>query len=222
MTGKTTRLGRILDGAAGDVWFICIYVALAFRMLNQPLPFTDGTCWGLWGFVLCAVAGLFFHGTQSGLADYYRQVHLYFLKGQKGSELDNYSQQKALYDSTAWKGNLLWKGFLFFYVRYTGRQEAQTPQFQRLMSSLRSKYGGDIPQDFREAFREKSLPLMKWTNILTFNTRAIVLYVCCLVDQPCLYPLFEITVMSAIYIHMRSTHERISKNFTEDVEKGVC
>ncbi len=220
MTGKTTRLGRILDGAAGDVWFICIYVALAFRMFGQPIPFTGGTDWGLWAFVLCAVAGLFCHGTQSGLADYYRQVHLYFLKGQKGSELDNYRQQKELYDQTAWKGNLLWKGFLFFYVRYTKKQESQTPQFQRLMSLLRRKYDGDIPQDFRDAFRAKSLPLMKWTNILTFNTRAIVLYVSCLADQPCLYPLFEITVMSVIYIHMRLTHERMSKNFTEDVEKG--
>ena len=27
MTGKKTKLGRILDGAAGDVWYIFIYFA---------------------------------------------------------------------------------------------------------------------------------------------------------------------------------------------------
>lgn len=221
MTGKTTRLGRILDGAAGDVWFICIYFALAFRLFNQEIPFTGGTPWQWWSFALFAVAGLCCHGTQSGLADYYRQIHLYFLKGKSKSELDNYKQQKAIYEQTPWKGNFLWKGFLFFYVRYTKKQEAQTPQFQKLMQALQSKFDGDIPQSFRDAFREKSLPLMKWTNILTFNCRAIVLYVSCLADVSYVYPLFEIIVMSIIYIHMRSTHERNCKNFTADVEKGI-
>ena len=28
MTGKKTPLGRILDGAAGDIWFITIYAAI--------------------------------------------------------------------------------------------------------------------------------------------------------------------------------------------------
>ena len=31
MTGKKTQLGRILDGAAGDVWFFAIYHALTLR-----------------------------------------------------------------------------------------------------------------------------------------------------------------------------------------------
>ena len=31
MTGKKTRLGRILDGAASEVWFIPIYIALVYR-----------------------------------------------------------------------------------------------------------------------------------------------------------------------------------------------
>ena len=31
MTGKKTRLGRILDGAASEVWFIPIYLSLVYR-----------------------------------------------------------------------------------------------------------------------------------------------------------------------------------------------
>ena len=35
MTGKKSRLGRILDGMAGFVWFIPIYIALMFRFYNH-------------------------------------------------------------------------------------------------------------------------------------------------------------------------------------------
>ena len=37
MTGKKTLWGRILDGFAGDVWFIAIYVAIALRLMPQPI-----------------------------------------------------------------------------------------------------------------------------------------------------------------------------------------
>ena len=39
MTGKKTRWGRILDGFAGDVWFVAIYVAICLRLMPQ---------WGIW------------------------------------------------------------------------------------------------------------------------------------------------------------------------------
>ena len=42
MTGKKTRWGRMLDGFAGDLWFITIYVAICLRLMTQPLPFHLG------------------------------------------------------------------------------------------------------------------------------------------------------------------------------------
>ena len=68
---------------------------------------------------------------------------------------------------------------------------------------------GAIPQALRDDFRRGSKPLMKYTNILTFNTRAIVLYMSCLLDVPYVYPLFEIVVMSALCHHMWSRHEAL-------------
>ncbi len=221
MTGKKTRLGRILDGAAGDVWFLCIYLALAFRIYDQTIPFSNSIHWGVWGFVLFAFAGICCHSRQSGLADYYRQIHLFFLKGKDGSELDNYMQQKAIYKQTKWKHSVIWKAFLFSYVRYTKAQEKQTPQFQRLVHKLQRKYRGNLPQKFRDEFRKRSLPLMKWTNILTFNVRAIVLYISCLIDMPYIYALFEIFVMSAIYFYMRNTHEKMCIQLMKDVKAGT-
>lgn len=217
MTGKKTRLGRILDGAAGDIWFAFIYIAIAIRLYPHTIPLTD-IQWKLWALLLVSVAGVIFHSRQSALADYYRNIHLYFLKGKEGSELDNYPQQYAIYKAARWKDDPVWKFFMWTYYRYTRGQEQQTPQFQQLMRTLRSKYpGGMPPQEFRDEFRRRSLPLMKWTNILTFNTRAIVLYISCLADIPWVYPLFEITVMTAIHWYMRHEHEKMSKQLNTEI-----
>lgn len=98
LTGKKTLVGRVLDGFAGDIWFFSIYFALCCRMTWQPMPGTD-TVWGLWIWVLAFIAGVLCHSPQSSLADYYRQIHLLFLNGKAGSELDTYANQRAIFDS---------------------------------------------------------------------------------------------------------------------------
>lgn len=229
MTGKKTRLGRILDGAASEVWFIPIYLSLVYRFyvhhewefINLGIADTVQNAWiaTLLLLVLVLYSGFGCHSRQCGLADYYRQIHLFFLKGEAGSELDNSAQQQRLYDETPWQGNRLWKAFLKTYVNYTRTQEKQTPEFQRLMQRLRECYGDveNIPQEFRDRFRALSLPLMKWTNILTFNTRAIVLYAVCLADVPWLYFFFEIVVMGGLCRYMQWKHERMCRLLYEEL-----
>lgn len=230
MTGKKTRLGRILDGAASEVWFVPIYLSLVCRFYHhhtlefQWLGIEDTpqnalvATLVLLAFVL--YSGFVCHSRQCGIADYYRQIHLFFLKGTAGSELDNSVQQQKIYDETPWKGNFLWKAFLKTYVNYTRTQESQTPGFQRLMRKLRERYGAaeNIPQAFRDKFRTHSLPLMKWTNVLTFNVRAIVLYAVCLADFPWLYFVFEVVVMSGICRWMRKTHEKFCKELYAELQ----
>ena len=219
LSGKNTRLGRILDGAAGDIWFICIYFSLALRLFPQNIPFTD-IQWGVWAFALMTFSGVCCHSRQCNLADYYRQAHLFFQKGAANSELDNYKQQKALYDKTKWGDDVIWKFFLFTYVPYTKAQESQTPQFQRFMASVKQHYPEVIPQSLRDDFRQHSLSLIKYVNMLSFNTRAIVLYVSCLIDKPYIYPLFEMTVLMGMYFYMRHSHEKFCNQLRQNVEEG--
>lgn len=58
-------------------------------------------------------------------------------------------------------------------------------------------------------FRAASKPLMKYTNILTFNTRAIALYISLLIGEPWLYFVFEVVVMTSLFVYMRHCHEAI-------------
>lgn len=221
MTGKKTQLGRILDGAASIIIFIPVYCALVWRcyqhhsMEFQWLHIADternAVIYGLMLFGLCLFSGFVCHSGQCRLADYYRQIHLFFLKGESGAEFSTSTHQQQLYDAMPWRGHLIEKTFLKTYVNYTRQQEKATPAFQRLMQRLHDLYGkaGNAPESFRDEFRKRSLPLMPLTNILTFNTRAIALYVCCLVDLPWFYFVFEIVVMSALCEYMRSRHEQM-------------
>ena len=207
MTGKKTPLGRILDGAAGDIWFITIYAALCLRLTPQ---------WGIWIWVLAAITG-FFHSKQAAMADYYRNVHLLFLKGKSGSELSYSPHLKEHYREMSWRREFIYKLFETFYINYTVGQEQFTPQFQRLMNKIRTQYAGQAPESFRVAFREKSLPLMKYTNMLSFNTRVIALFISLLIDLPWVYFLFEMTVLNAMLVYMIYTHEQFCKRFMDEL-----
>ena len=85
MTHQYSRLGRILDGLSGDFWFAAIYVAICLRE-NVTSEFFMAHHWVIW--VMAVVTGLC-HAKQAAMADYYRQFHLYFLKGDKGSRNKN-------------------------------------------------------------------------------------------------------------------------------------
>lgn len=218
LTGKKTLIGRMLDGFSGDVWFFCIYVALSMRMQNQPIPGMEQT-WGIWIWVLGAIAGFLCHSPQSSLSDYYRNIHLFFLKGKSGSELDNSEQQRKVFEQM--KADKDWLGCLFFYnyANYCRSQEKRTPKFQRFFQLYNEAQTAEASQQemreqVRQSFLEGSRPLMKYTNVLTFNTRAICIYITALLNCPWVYFLFEIIVLSILYVHMHRKHETLCEKLS--------
>lgn len=214
MTGQYSRLGRILDGLSGDIWFAAIYIAICLRE-NVTSDFFMAHKWVIW--VIAVVTGLC-HAIQAAMADYYRQFHLYFLKGEDGSELERADKLWEKFHSLSWRRNFWQKLVLAFYTNYTVGQEKRTPWMQRLRLALRQRYAGTIPQTFRDAFREKSKPLMKYTNILSFNTRSFALFAAVLIFQmPWLYFAFELTVLNFLLIYMMVRHEKICKHFCEEL-----
>lgn len=215
MTGQYSRLGRILDGVSGDLWFIAIYFALVFRELH----FGDALAgnyfaehkWAIW--TLAIVAGLC-HAKQAAMADYYRQFHLYFLKGKEGSELDSTAALDGELKKLSWGKEPLKKLTMSVYRNYTANQEVMTPRMQELRRNIKERFGDDIPQDFRDRFRALSKPLMKYTNMLSFNTRIIVMFISVIIRMPWLYFVFEIVVLNAMMVYMIVSHEKRCKSLT--------
>ena len=216
MTQQYSRLGRILDGMTGDIWFFTIYLCICLRE-NVTSEFFMAHPWAIW--TLAAVTGMF-HVKQAAMADYYRQFHLYFLRGEEGSELDSVTALRAKYKEMSWKKQLFAKTVLLFYMNYTKNQEKFTPAMQQLRRALAEAYpDGRIPQAFRDEFRKGSLPLMKYTNILSFNWRCIVLFCSMFARMPWLYFVFELVVLNVILIYMMHRHEKLCREMTVWIER---
>lgn len=227
LTGKKSRIGRILDGIAGFTWFLPIYVLLVWRFWKHHtiefgwLGIEDTPQNALIATAVVVVLGLIagFAGmaAQGRLADYYIQVHLFFLKGEKGSELDNSVRQQEIYDQMPKDAPLYERLFQKSYIDYTRKQEQVTPQFQRLLARLREKYGStdNIPPTVREEFRQKSLPIIFWNGLLTFNFRESWLFLFCLLDIPCCHFLFEIIVMGLLYKYVNHRHENFCREMAD-------
>lgn len=218
MTKQYSRLGRILDGLSGDFWFVAIYFAICFRVNETSEFFMQH--WSGWIWILAILAGGC-HAKQAAMADYYRQFHLYFLKGKEGSELDSVDQLDNDFAAVPWKGHFWKKVTMMFYRNYTANQEVMTPSMQTLRRKLKKLFGDDIvPDQFRNDFRLKSKPLMKYTNMLSFNTRVIALFISIIVRMPWLYFAFELTVLNLMLVYMILRHESICRSFIAKLDNG--
>ncbi len=215
MTKQYSQLGRILDGVAGDLWFAAIYIAICLREPHTSLFFNEYP-WLIW--IMAIVAGIC-HGKQAAMADTYRQFHLFFVNGK--SELDNSADLKKQLSETP-KSQWFKRLTLTFYIGYTKQQESTSPSMQTLRQDINKKWpDGEIPQWFRDEFRAASKPLMKYTNILTFNWRAITMFISLILKMPWLYFAAEITVFNFIMIYMIFRHERICRRFSKKITEGV-
>jgi phosphatidylglycerophosphate synthase len=230
LSGKKSRLGRILDGVAGFVWFVPIYHAMVFRFyLHHDLEFQWLGIENTQENTLIAVAIALALGWISGvaglagqqrLADYYIQVHLFFLKGEKGSELDNSKRQREIYEAMDENTSAVERNFQKSYIEYTKKQEQRTPQFQRLMEKLRQKFGStdNIPAEVRQQFHDQSLPVIFWNGLLTFNFRSFWLFLFCLLDVPMMNFLWEIIAMGLLCYYVNRRHESFCKKIADGLD----
>ena len=217
MTKQYSRLGRILDGLSGDFWFAAIYIAICLRE-NMTSDFFMAHKWVIW--VMAVLTGLC-HAKQAAMAGHYRQLHLYVLRGEEGSEPESAYNLKRQLAQLSWSKNFWKKLTMTFYTNYTVQQEATAPAMQALRRELRKRFPDlRIPQSFRDAFRSQSLPLMKYTNILSFNWRTIALFTALFLQMPWLYFAFELTVLNILLVYMVLRHESICRRFTAELKAG--
>ncbi|MFD2556471.1 CDP-alcohol phosphatidyltransferase family protein [Sphingobacterium tabacisoli] len=209
MTDNKSRFGRILDGFAGDFWFASIHIALCLRLIDQG--------WGIWIWIPGVLAGIA-HVFQSAMADYYRNVHLYFIKGESGSELDNSKDLLVEFERLSWRKDTFQKIVLHGYMGYTRMQENLSPKLQKLLQLIHSRFPDMIPLELIQDFRKMNKPLMKYTNIVQFNTRVIFLFLWLFIDQVWLYFVFDILILTPILIYMVVRQEEVSKYFVYNIE----
>lgn len=204
LTGIKSEIGRILDGVAGDIWFLCIYLGLAFRLHNE---------YGTYAFIAVAFVSGFSHLLQANITDYYKTLHLYFISKEKGAEFPTIEQIDAQYNEMKPGAN---KVFFYLYRWYSLLQIKTTPCLQRMLRSFHEQYGDDIPDTIRLEFRKESKRLMKkYIDWLTFNGRTVIMFVCVLSGFVWVYFLFEILVLNTVLAIAMCKHEKMCASFVK-------
>ena len=201
LTGQYSPIGRVLDGMAGDLWFITIYVAICLRCLTT-VPYFEDHHWAIW--LLGSLAGVS-HLVQAGVADHYRQFHLNILKGGSNKELVTSAELEAKYHAATGLNRVI--GWL--YWQYTSVQEHIAPNAVAARRWLATRYPDGIPADEVARLRTFSAPLCKFENFLTFNWRSLVLFASVLSGFSWVYFAVELTVFNIVLAYLIWCHERM-------------
>ena len=204
LTGIKSKIGRILDGFAGDLWFASIYIGFALRLANEY-----GT---YWFFALAVLSGMS-HLFQANITDYYKTLHLYFIIKEKGAEFQTPEQIKKQHAQMKFGISRM---FYFLYEWYTTLQVKSTPKLQQMLTQLHDKYGDDIPEEIRLKFRAQSKQLMKkYIDLLTFNGRTLVMFVIVLSGFVWVYYLYEILVLNTVVAISIKKHESLCESLLD-------
>lgn len=209
LTGIKSEIGRILDGFAGDLWFLAIYVAFAHRLY---LDYADTI--GIWFFILLPLLSALSHLNQAALTDYYKTLHLFFISKEKGKEFEN--SQKIIQRYQMMQPGIS-KVVTWGYIHYTKNQERITPQLQKLLKKLHNKYNGDIQDQIRTELRSESLRLMPLLDTNTFNGRSIILFISVIFNVVWLYFLWEIVVLNILKLMIRNLHEKFCREIANQI-----
>lgn len=201
MTDSKSMYGRILDGFGGNLWFISIYVHLCLRLINAGDSY--------YIFILALACGAS-HSLQSAMADYYRNYYLFFVYGKNRSEVSKSQNLQKVYKELSWSKNFFKKFLMRVYINYTVEQEFLSANSNKLMNFVSSTFEDQVPAKISDLFRTKNKKLIKYYNILTTNTRMIVLFISLLTGYLHLYFIFEITVLNTLLVYVVYKHERNS------------
>lgn len=212
LTHRYSNFGRTLDGFADSLVYLSIYIALCVRLYPVNIPFTD-TAWGIWIIPVAAIA-FYFHGAQSRTVDYYKNLHLYMLKDGKGSELSRTHELKKQIDGCKKPSLELLR--LKTYFSYTKTQEKESPHTQQMLTCIEEN-DNIVPQELKNAYTEKSRKYVKFTNLLTFNLRTIVLFLLLFLPwrlEFFLFP-FIVFVLEPVRIAIILKYEKLALNLSE-------
>lgn len=203
ISGIKSEIGRILDGFCGDIWFLTFYTVMALRMMAYDH-------WGWWSIAIVVVSALS-HLYQAGMVDYYKTLHLHFLKNGQNSEFVFSDTIKEKLNQLEWKKNPDKKFFLKLYYLYTLQQERSTPQLSAYVKHLNQTELSGYSEKTVQQFRHKSLKMMPLLDGMTFNARSLVMILSLVLQLEWVYFVFEIVILNILLCISVSKHEKMCK-----------
>jgi len=195
LRGKSTRMGRILDGLADTGRFVSLYGHLGAR-----LYVAHG-----WNGAVLALAALLSHSYQAAAADFIRQAYLYFAVG-SGSELD-VEQSPTPENASLWSRISAW-----IYGDYLRRQAWLFPQTTALARAL---HGRDVPASLRRSWAERQRWVVRGCALIAQNIRWVLLALTAVPHWPSAYCWIVVGPLNLVLVFLILSHEREPKFYAQ-------
>lgn len=195
LRGKSTRMGRILDGLADTGRFVSLYGHLGAR-----LYVAHG-----WNGAVLALAALLSHSYQAAAADFIRQAYLYFAVG-SGSELD-VEHSPTPENASLWSRISAW-----LYGDYVRRQAWLFPQTTALARAL---HGRDVPASLRRSWAERQRWVVSGCALIAQNIRWVLLALTAVPHWPSAYCWIVVGPLNLVLVFLILSHEREPKLYAQ-------
>lgn len=206
LTGKTSEVGKVLDGVVDHVTFALVYVSLTIA---------SAAIWGNWVWWLTAAAGIS-HAVQASTYEFQRQSYNYWVFGNKSDQPVRPSEyRRSMKGVSGIKRLFAWVqlGYLYVQYRLAGINN-------ELIGSLLELKDGPHAVEMREAYRSTNLRAVKRWSVLSSNYRTIAIFVACLASNPLLFFVFEILFLNAALLALQVMQTRRNRALLSWAKNG--
>ncbi|HET6567684.1 MAG TPA: PfkB family carbohydrate kinase [Rhodothermales bacterium] len=189
-TGKTSEIGKVLDGICDHGTFILIYVSLALALTPRL---------GGWVWMMALVAGIS-HAVQASVYELQRQLYDYWVHDKASARVVTPEEVRR---GQGRRGRVA-RCFAGVHVLYLEVQSrlAGIGSGASLNSKLSTilANAGDEGTRIREAYRTTFVDAVNRWSLLCSNYRTIIIFVVCLIGHPVLFFVSEIVLFNVILV----------------------
>lgn len=205
LTGKSSELGKVIDGVADYLVNIAVYLALAWALV----PELGVAAWG-W-----ALAAGLCHAFQGSLYEYYRYEYDYWGRAQAGRQVPEAGALRARVAATRGLTRLLHA----FHYGYVWAQQAAAGSRRTLHQRLAQHLGAAGESErWRSRYRELNRPLVRRWAWLNANKRTLAVYLACLAGMPLYYFLWEVLVLNGVLVLCAWAQRRGDRRLLAELE----
>ncbi len=192
LTGKSSELGKLVDGVCDHGTFAALYLALGLSLHSSV---------GGWIWALVAGAALS-HFVQAGAYERQRQLYEYFV------------HSKPVL-APRWEQVPL--GFRPLYRLYSAVQRWLSGEELLLRQAQ-----GRSTERVAQLYRQLLLPVVRGWSILSSNYRTAALFVCCLAGIPQLFLVGELVVLNAVVLLLWGWTRKQQQRFLQQLRSKTA
>ncbi len=186
LTGKTSEIGRALDGLVDHGTFVLVYLALGWAS-SQVL--------GSWVWIWAVAAGVS-HAVQASTYEAQRYAYDFWVQGKASARIptpDEFRDEIRGARGGAWMLGQLH----LFYLTVQHRTGAGTGLLHDRLTAAAAQPGGAAR--VAEAYRAVHLEGVRRWNGLCSNYRTVAIAAACLIGSPLYFFVFEAVVLNLVF-----------------------